>query len=71
MVAAMKRNLDEIKFPVPNTISKLHDKVCISSSTLKPRTSSPSLAGLCLLIGGTLLSTTHNRPIYTLDAHFI
>ncbi|KAF9443712.1 ferredoxin reductase-like protein [Macrolepiota fuliginosa MF-IS2] len=27
MVAAMKKNLEELSFPTPNTISKLHDKV--------------------------------------------
>ncbi|KJA26164.1 hypothetical protein HYPSUDRAFT_108122, partial [Hypholoma sublateritium FD-334 SS-4] len=27
MVGAMKKNLEELKYPVPNTISKLHDKV--------------------------------------------
>ncbi|KAF9535846.1 NADH-cytochrome b5 reductase [Crepidotus variabilis] len=29
MIAAMKKNLDDIKYPVPNTISKLHDKVFV------------------------------------------
>ncbi|KAF9480064.1 ferredoxin reductase-like protein [Pholiota conissans] len=29
MVSAMKKNLEELKYPVPNTISKLHDKVFV------------------------------------------
>ncbi|KAJ3505095.1 hypothetical protein NLJ89_g7595 [Agrocybe chaxingu] len=29
MVAAMKKNLEDLTFPVPNTISKLHDKVFV------------------------------------------
>jgi cytochrome-b5 reductase len=29
MVAAMKKNLEELTYPVPNTISKLHDKVFV------------------------------------------
>lgn len=29
MVAAMKKNLEELSFPTPNTISKLHDKVFV------------------------------------------
>ncbi|TFK30617.1 NADH-cytochrome b5 reductase [Coprinopsis marcescibilis] len=29
MVAAMKKNLDDIKYPTPNTISKLQDKVFV------------------------------------------
>ncbi|KAF8973742.1 hypothetical protein BDZ97DRAFT_1648352 [Flammula alnicola] len=30
MVTAMKKNLEDLKYPVPNTISKLHDKVRFS-----------------------------------------
>lgn len=29
MVTAMKKNLEDLKYPVPNTISKLHDKVFV------------------------------------------
>ncbi|KAJ3561966.1 hypothetical protein NP233_g9866 [Leucocoprinus birnbaumii] len=29
MIAAMKKNFEELTFPLPNTISKLHDKVSI------------------------------------------
>jgi len=29
MVTAMKKNLEDLKYPVPNTISKLHDKIFV------------------------------------------
>ncbi|KAF4623549.1 hypothetical protein D9613_001963 [Agrocybe pediades] len=29
MVSAMKKNLEDLKYPVPNTVSKLHDKIFV------------------------------------------